>query len=228
MSHELYTSLSGACAAWAQLDTVANNLANTRTTGFKADRLVFSDGGVGAGPLGRPYAMVAETVSDHSDGSLETDGVETHLAIQGRGFFVIDGGDLTRDGRFHIDQAQRLVTAEGLAVAGDSGPIVVPIGETITVGQDGTVAGSVTGQIGRILVVDGPARPIGAGRWRAEGPLMQADAKVVQGTLEQSNVDPLRAMVDLVQASRAFEMFQKAMQATDDLDGRLYSGGGGR
>ena len=60
---------------------------------------------------------------------------------------------------------------------------------------------------------------MGHGQWRAEGPTkpVNDDIKVLQGTLEKSNVDPIRAMVELMEASRYFESYQKAMQTTDEM-----------
>jgi flagellar basal-body rod protein FlgF len=230
MSRDLYTSLSGAAGAWTQIEMLAHNLANTNTTGFKASRLTFELGGPTDHPLGQVYAEQRGESVDQTDGALVPDGVPTHLALQGRGFFVVEDKGavlLTRDGRFQPGPDGTLVDGTGRRLLGVDGPIRVPEGETLTVLQDGTVQGSESGELGRLRIETGQnVRPIGDNYFVAEGTLVHAGAQVVQGSLEQSNVDPMRLMTELVQASRMFEAYQKAMQASDELDARLNQIGG--
>lgn len=229
MSRDVYSALSGALGAWRSLEQVANNLANTNTTAFKAERMAFEVDGPNAHPLGEAYAKARPATRDTRDGAVVTDGVSTHLALQGDGYFVVGTGDaqvLTRDGRFAVDAQRRIVDASGLPVMGEGGPLEVPEGETISIAQDGTVFGSASGELGKVKVVTAEVRAIGANRFTATGPLGRSDARMVQGALEASNVDPMGAMVELVQASRYFEAFQKAMQASDELDSRLNQLGG--
>lgn len=230
MSRDIYSSLSGAMASWTQLETLANDLANAQTTGFKGGRVVFELAGPNSHPLGRAYAATTAVEDDLRDGAIVPDGISTHFALQGQGFFALEQADgaplLTRDGRFSLDVDGRLVGAGGLPVLGQGGPIYVPEGETIRVDAEGIVYGSASGEIGQLRVVDGDVRRLGANTWSVEGELVPTDARVVQGSLEKSNVDPLVAMVSLVEASRSFEAFQKAMQASDELDERLNRSGG--
>lgn len=229
MSHDLYSSLSGAVGAWQSLELVANNLANVDTTGFKGQRLAFDLTGPSTHPLGQAYALARAPARDERDGALMRDDVSTHLALQGKGYFVVQGPDgqaLTRDGRFTISSEGLLVDQQGSPVLGSGGPIEVPEGETLTVSTEGRVVASKSGELDRLQVVTGPVEATGSNRFRATGALQPGDAKVVQGALESSNVDPLGAMVELVQSSRYFEVFQKAMQASDELDNRLNQIGG--
>jgi flagellar basal-body rod protein FlgF len=230
VSRDLYPALSGALGAWRSLEQVANNLANASTTGFKAQRSTFSLTGPPRHPLGQAYAEIRPAAVDERDGAVVPDGVPTHLALQGPGYFLVGGGEgavVTRDGRFTLDGARQLVDPSGLAVQGQAGPIVVPEGETFAVDADGTVTGSSSGELDRLRIVlpDG-LRAVGGNRFVAEGALRPGAAQVVQGALEGSNVDAVSAMVELVQASRYFEAFQKAMQASDELDARLNQSGG--
>ncbi|MEQ1567717.1 MAG: flagellar hook-basal body complex protein [Myxococcota bacterium] len=229
MSRDLYSSLSGAVGAWKSIELVANNLANVNTTGFKASRVPFELDGPDPHPLGQVYAKAREPSRDARDGAPIADGVPTHFALQGPGYFVVRSGAetvLTRDGRFGVSPDRQLIDATGGVVQGQGGPIEIPEGETITVQSDGKVIGSVSGELDQLSIVDAEVTALGSNRFRATGPVAQVAASVIQGALEGSNVDPLGAMVELVQASRYFEMFQKAMTASDELDARLNQIGG--
>jgi flagellar basal-body rod protein FlgF len=228
VSREIYVGLSGASAAWANYEIIANNVANASTTGFKATRSFHEVVGPSEHALGKVYAMNRGASFDPTDGSIVTDNVSTHLALRGSGFFVVDDGGsqlLTRDGRFSVNAQNLLVDAGGRPVQGDGGPIELPQGEVVRVGPDGTVfAGDQ--EVARLSVVDGAVEQVGLNGFRATGTLGSASAEVVQGALETSNVNAVAAMVELVQASRMFEAHQKAMQASDDLDARLNRFGG--
>jgi flagellar basal body rod protein FlgG len=230
VSREIYASLSGAVSAWTQLDVLSANVANVNTTGYKAARVLFESVGPTDHPLGESYAMPRGQTFDGRDGVLVQDGITSHLALQGNGFFAlldpIGGLVLTRDGRFGLDQLGRLTDSMGRPVMGESGPILLPEGESIRVAEDGSVYGSASGLLDRIQVVTGNVRPIGGNLLTLDGPIVSGDARVIQGALETSNVDPLAAMVDLIQSTRYIEAFQKAMQASDSLDERLNQSGG--
>jgi flagellar basal-body rod protein FlgF len=220
MGQDLYAALSGAYTSLRRLDTVSANLANTTTTGYKSQRLtVESTGAEGA------YARIAEGVRDMSDGAVQRTEHPTDVAIQGPGWLTVDHGDgvlLTRDGRLRPDADGTLLASNGRPVLGEHGVITVPPGETIRIEADGTVVGSQSGPIDRLRLVEATASPVGGNFWQPDGPVLeQTTARLVPGALEASNVDPMRAMVELVEASRTFEAFQKAMQTSDETDARL-------
>lgn len=230
MSTDIYASLSGANAAWTNLEVVSSNLANVSTTGFKASRIAFESMSPDRDRWAQAYATTTGETPDLRDGVFVQDGIPTHLALQGDGYFVVKDGDrtlFTRDGRFRIDEQRFLVDSMGRPILGDAGPIQVPEGETVRVTEDGTVYGSLTGELDRVQIGDAAVKPIGGNLFEPVGPMVRGTARMVQGGLEASNVDPLSAMVDLVQASRYFEAFQKAIQASDELDSRLNQTGGG-
>lgn len=214
MSRDIYAAYAGAKAAWRHLEVVSANVANANTQGYREERVSFSsDGGVvraGNGSFG------------NADGALQQDGVATHLALRGDGFFALADGSYTRDGAFRTDAAGQLVTAQGTAVLTEGGsPLVTEPGESILVGTDGTITGSSTGELGRLRLVrltDGA--PLGGNRWSASA-TSPASAVVVQGAREGANVDAMRCMVELIEASRAFEAQQKVMQTSDEARGRL-------
>mgnify|MGYP002010032610 CR=1 FL=1 len=226
MSHSIYPALSGAKVIWQQMEMVSNNLANVTSDGFKQHRMALTSKRVNPNALGNSYVKVAETVHDMRDGSLSTTGVDTHLAIRGRAFFMVQGEEgpvLQRSGNFKIDNEGRLINHRGQLVLGDGGPIEVPDRERMVIDKQGVVRTEEGGEVGRIKLVDAAVlSPIGNSQWRSEGPLVPIaeDVSVIQGSLEKSNVDPIKGMVELVEASRYFEAYQKTMQTSDELDAK--------
>ncbi len=239
MSRDIFPSLSGAIASARQIELVANNVANQSTVGFKAQRGTFEQVNRSFEPLANSYVKLSPGYPDLSDGPLIEDGGETHLALQGRGFLVVEGGEgqggqlLCRGGALRLDRDGFLVTDRGEKVLGESGPIQVPENEHITVDQAGKVSttrGDELAQL-RLVVPSGPpgsVEELGGTRWLARaGTRPATEVVVVQGALEGSNTNPVKEMVDLIQATRYFELYQKAMQTSDELDGRMYATGRG-
>jgi flagellar basal-body rod protein FlgF len=226
VSRSIYPALSGAKVAWKQMEMVSNNLANATSDGFKQHRMALTSKRVNENALGNSYVAVAETVHDMSDGTLESTGVDTHLALRGRGFFVVqtEGGQvLQRAGNFRMNSDGELVNQRGQPVLTDSGPLEIPDRERIVIDKQGVVRTEGGGELGRLRIVDAEAvSPLGNGQWRADGGTAPAEdtVQVLQGALEKSNADPIRGMIELVEASRYFEAYQKAMRTSDELDGR--------
>ena len=213
-----------------QLDVVANNLSNASTTGFKASRTTFRVEGPDGHELGKSYA-ITDSVSPYTiDGPLIGTDNPLDLALQGDGYFTIQTGAerlLTRDGHFTLGEDGVLRTANGDEVLGQSGSAIeIPPGETLSVSETGEVFGDKSGYIDTLSLVRGPARPTGGNTWTPAGPMEEAAPRVVQGALEGSNTNPMQAMVELIEASRYFEAYQKAMQASDHMDERLNRSGG--
>ncbi len=226
MSREIYITLSGACGAWAELERIGNDIANAQTAGYKSERLTYKSVGPTKGH--EVYSTLTGVAIDKTDGARIADGVDTHMALQGPGYFSVDDGKggvlLTRDGRFQRDSAGRLTDLHGKAVLGVNGPIVLPPGP-ITVGRDGTISG-VDGTVAKLRLLDGPTRGVGGSHWVATGAMTPSTATVEGGVIEASTVDAASSMVELIQAGRAFEAFQKAMQTSDEMDERLIRAGG--
>jgi flagellar basal-body rod protein FlgF len=225
MSRDIYSSLSGAKAAWLQMESLANNLSNTNTASFKEQRMTFKAAAVNAGPLGDSFVVADEVHYDMSDGPLKTTGDQNHLALKGPGFFMVQGEDgvlLQRAGNFQRDSDNMLVNDKGQLVLGDGGPIEISDNQDFIVSRDGAIRTTSGEEVGEIRVVEADAViPVGHSQWRAaEGVRTAQNVEVIQGALEGSNADPIRGMVELVEASRYFEAYQKAMQTSDSLDGR--------
>ena len=134
-----------------------------------------------------------------------------------------DGPILQRNGNFTINSEGQLVNNRGQAVMTEAGRLEIPDRERMIIDQDGIVRTDQGGEIGRLRLVDAEiVSPMGHGQWRAEDGTKPVgdDVKVLQGALEKSNVDPIRAMVELMEASRYFESYQKAMQTSDEIDAK--------
>jgi len=230
-----YVALSGLRARMAQLDRLAADIANVGTAGYKAERA-----GTVAAPrpdFGGVLDSAIDVASgaarlDFRSGALDATGRDLDVAIEGRGFFVVQspaGLRYTRNGHFERRGDGLLVTADGLPVLGTTGPITLGKG-TVSVEADGTLRldGTVAG---RLLVVDvadyGTLSREEAGRFRAAKPTAATPltAPLLRGgALEQSNVALPERMVQLTETARAFEALQRGIGVMlNDLDGRAIS-----
>lgn len=231
MLRGVYTAANGMIAHGAAEDVVANNLANQATPGFKR-----SEPTLGAFPwqvvqLAGPAAarsglgtgaMVDRTSLDWSPGELATGG-PTDVAIVGDGFFQVAGPGgqplYTRAGSFHVDRDGTLVDAFGRAVLGASGPIRLAPGDPVRIDQDGAVVsgGRVAGRLSVYTVPDGtPIEAVDGGAYRVDGTAAPVtEVKLLVGTVEASNVDPVRDMTLLLAVARSYEGSREALQAED-------------
>ncbi len=234
-----------------RVDTLANNLANAATTGFRQvlTRVAESapgppdaagPGEVDAAPPGPAAGEVAwlprrdlemTEILDPRPGPLRPTGRDTDIAVQGRGFLVVQDAQgeefYTRDGALQLDPGGRLITSTGSLVLGEGGPINAA-GGPISIARDGTV--NVGGQArGRLRLVDFEAPQelaprgdglLAAGADAVARPVEAGDATILQGHLEGSNVDPVRTLVDMIAAQRAFEIGTKVLQANDQMLGK--------
>lgn len=221
---DIYVALSGASAAWDGMSGIAQNLANSKTQGYREQRTSYELVGPPGGEL---YAGVGAVTYSNADGPLEMDQVPTHLALRGDGFFALEDGTYTRDGSFRVDGEGQLVTGDGVPVLGDGGAIQLEPGETFTVGPDGTLTASKSGALGAVKIVSlNQAEPLGGNRWGGiEGDALP-ETTIVQGAVEGSNADIMRGMIEMMEATRFFEAQQKAMQASDETRARLNRIGG--
>ena len=198
----------------ALLDVLSQNVANMRTTGYRAERLATDF---------RTGLLDDTPTLNLADGSLSTTGHPLDVAIRGPGFFVVDVDGqqmLTRNGQFHLDADQQLVDAAGHPVMGQAGPITlnhanVHIDAAGTITDNGDELDSL-----QIANVDKPSelREMGDGLYSFTGTDASAGqfiGRVQQGALEQSNVDPGEEMVRLMALTRHAQSVQRAIQAYD-------------
>ena len=127
-----------------------------------------------------------------------------------------------------MNEERQLVTRHGMLLLSDGGPVEVQLGDQLSVTDDGRLIGSQSGEFGRLLISTAPdISRAGRNLFTANGPTQVIEnPKVQQGAIEESNTDPLATMVELIQATRYFEAYQKAMQASDEADGKLLRQGG--
>jgi flagellar basal-body rod protein FlgF len=234
MDRSLYVAMSGAKETLQAQTANNHNLANANTSGFKADLSAFQSRAVqGPGFASRVYSTDASVGWDDTTGAMTATGQDLDVAIQGSGWFAVQGPDgteaYTRAGDLHVDAQGRLMTATGRAVMGDGGPISVPPYSAINVGRDGTVsivpAGqspSTTAAVGRIKLVNPPSNELKRGddglfrSTTGREAASDASVSVTSGVLESSNVNVADAMVKMIELSRRFELQVKAMRTAED------------
>jgi flagellar basal-body rod protein FlgF len=228
MDRMIYLSMSGAKATMQRQETLANNLANASTTGFRAELQAFRAVPVrGDGASTRVYALETTTGYDPTPGPMASTGRALDVAMQGNAWLAVQGLDgteaYTRMGSLQVDAEGTLKTSGGLTVLGDGGPIALPANSTPQIAADGTVSvkqanGGVT-SVGRLkLVTPEAALQRGDdGLFRAaDGDLpVDPNARVAEGTLEGSNVNPIENMVAMIAAARQFESQMKMLQTAE-------------
>lgn len=227
MDNPIYATLSRQVGLDRAMRVVANNLANLSTTGFRREGVVFGEWidrlAVDGGALAQTEALVR--VTDFGQGVLRATGGDFDLGIEGDGFFMVEtpsGPALTRAGAFVRSSTGEIVTPDGARLL-DAGaaPIVAPPGVSrITIAADGAMSGDgrPLAQIAVVSVPDNTALTrIANGRFKFDGPLAPAtDATIFQGSLEQSNVNPVRELTRMIEIQRAYEAGQSLLQSEDE------------
>ncbi len=227
----IYHAAAGMLPRMTQLDTVSNNLANVNTTGFKANRRYFrttlNNLLLQGGPHGEPIRLSEDKyylATDFSQGPLVETRNPLDIAINGSGFFVLETGDTesyTRNGNFTINSEGELVNHLNYRVMGEEGPITavgreVVIRETGEVFVDGRLAGTI-----RIVDFEEPyrLRRNGYGYFipvQGSEAIQAEQFGVMQGHLENSNVNPVAEMVRMIELNRSYESCQRAIHAQDE------------
>ena len=236
MDRMIFIAMSGAKEAMSAQAVNTNNLANAGTTGFRADfQTSLSQQVYGPGHPSRVYATAQDGGADLNKGSIISTGRELDMAINGDGWFAVQAADgseaYTRAGDFHIDSLGRLKNGAGHVIVGNKGPISIPQHAKINFGSDGTISIQPLGDtpetmvvLDRIKLVNPPLDQLQKGMdglMRLEnGQAAQADAKVniIAGSLEQSNVNSVAAMVKMIELARQYEAHIKLMRAAEDND----------
>ena len=215
-----------------QMDITANNLANVSTSGFKADDLVTSEAdhtGAHADADPRDIRFVRDigVMRDMRQGPIAMTGNPLDVAIQGDGFFEVEGpnGTLyTRDGAFSISADGHLVTSDGHNVLSSGGAAIVfdtSQSESPVITRDGaiTVAGTEVARLGVVNFANPQAMQKVGENLSSSGGQTPTDFEGVleQGALEGSNVNPVLEITRLVQISRAYESAARIVSGADDL-----------
>jgi flagellar basal-body rod protein FlgF len=227
MDRMIYLSMSGAKATMQRQDTLANNLANVSTVGFRAELQAFRAVPVqGSGASTRVYALESTPGYNNEAGSVSATGRNLDVAMKGNSWLAIQGLDgteaYTRAGSLDVSADGTLTTRNGLTVLGDGGPIQVPPNSEISIGSDGSVsAKGVNGKsntVGKLKLVtpEGPLQRGTDGLFRGDADLpADANARVQDGALEGSNVSAVETMVSMITAARQFEAQMKMLQTAE-------------
>ena len=240
MTRALYIGCTGMINEQKKLDIVANNIANAATAGYKAENVTsqsfedvlafkirdnseyYVDQPMGTMNLG---VRLGEVYTNYGQGSLRQTDNNYNVAIEGKGFFEIRKGDeirYTRDGSFKMDRDGYMIDADGNHVQGESGDIQVPLEASIYIDNYGGIFAD-GAYIDSIKLVDFEdydyLEKIGDTSYKpVDGAVMlEGTGTILQGFVEQSNVNGVSEMVDLIAITRAYEANQKIIQGEDSL-----------
>ena len=217
MQDSLYVALSSQIALERRLDTIADNVANASTIGFRATGVKFEDVVSGTGAKSVSFASSGKTYLSTAHGSMTETGNPFDFAIQGDAWFAIEtpaGTVMTRDGRFSMNENGELMSIEGYPVLDSGGaPIQLdPRNGPPKAGADGSLRqnDSLVGAIGLYNFDPGEnfVRYGNSGIVPARAPepvTDRSDVGVAQGFLEESNVNPVLEITRLIMVQRAFE-----------------------
>ncbi len=224
----LYILASGAERAKERLNVTTNNIANVNTPGFKKILMEEFSQHI-PNNKGDAYNLMVfprfkQTHVVLTQGALRKTGNPLDLALKGRGFFAVKVGNgevYTRNGHFFIDSNGKLVDQNGNPVLDISGKEIFLNGEMeVTVTKDGEVFQGGK-KVAVLKIVDFQSvKPLGNSYYQGMGNPTATDAEVLQGFLEDSNVNVVKEMVNLIEEQRRFEMYGNVIRAIDRMNGR--------
>jgi flagellar basal-body rod protein FlgF len=228
MADGIYISMCGAVARGEQLESIADNLANSQTPGFKASRPAFETFMAASGAQDKAYAAAVATSFDLRPGPTSRSGNPLDVLPDDGAFLAVQqpsgGVAYTRDGRLTLDADRRLVSGAGKPVLDTGGqPIIVPDDLTPSVDDRGRVnAGDIElGQLA-LLRLDGPVDRVGASLMAPApgGRAIPVDGSVRTGEVEMGNASALEATIAMVTAQRSYDSSMQAIQTYRQLDQR--------
>jgi flagellar basal-body rod protein FlgF len=252
MMEGLYIAASGGTKQLKKLDILSNNIANINTQGFKKDMLIYEEknppfqrfalSGLDTqfmNPFHRSdpavsYVQVKQSLTNYEQGSLTKTDNPLNVAIEGKGFFVVNtpnGERYTRNGNFHLDGSGQLVDQKGnMIMTRSDEPILIPFGtKQISINQDGSIFGGAEidqDPLGQLKIVN--FNNLHALKKEGEGfykntdtsikEILVNDAKVLQGFTENSNSNAIHEMTQMIETVRQLEAYQKIIQSIDEAD----------
>ncbi|MEW6006637.1 MAG: flagellar basal-body rod protein FlgF [bacterium] len=244
MERGIYFSAMGMNSLWGNIETIANNLANVETSGYKRDEMVFEEFGsfkinrlydeIIETPIGTsdpaPYVGelpkgvgIADIATIHTQGAIKETENPLDLAINGDGFFAVktpNGEMYTRNGAFTLDKDGFLATLSGNRVLSILNTPIQIQDANFTVTSDGTImVGSE--EIAKLKLVDfenkNNLNKIGDTLFKTDQMPQNAFSEVKQGFLEASNCEPVLEMVRMIEVQRLYEANQKVALTYDEL-----------
>lgn len=231
-----YTSVNAMKSLMNRQTVIANNMANSNTVGFKADMVSAKSQYLnGPGHDSRAMAVDRDMQADMNPGTIKQTGRPLDVALEGDAMFAVQGKDgleaYSRRGDFSIQASGAMITGDGYPVLGDNGPVTLPPVDRVDIGKDGTIffvpqGGDPTQpqELGKIKLVSMTGSAISKGpdalfRVAGDGALpVDENARVIPGTLEESNVNMTTALVDMIETSRAWETQARLLRMTEELD----------
>lgn len=244
MDYGLYMSAAGANVQARRMEAISHNLTNVDTPGFKSELAVVQarasrdmqqghdyPGSGSINNLGSGVNLI-ETVTNFEAGALKQTGATWDMAIDGSGFFMVEkDGDrlLTRAGNFGLSANGQLVTEQGFSVLSSDGtPMTINPALPWVLHEDGFLAQAGGGQyIGLVQPGSlGDLARAGENTFRPLAPVQPVPVdqrRVMHGFLEMSQVKPTRAMMEMIETSRAYEANIRLIQSQDQLTGSLLS-----
>ncbi|WP_227817438.1 flagellar basal-body rod protein FlgF [Nitrogeniibacter aestuarii] len=236
MDKLIYIAMTGAKHTLGQQAAVSHNLANADSTGFREEMHRFRSVDVTNSPLpSRAFVVDASVATNFSEGPIKFTGRTYDVAIQGRGFFAVQGADgaegYTRDGSFQLSPEGVLLTRSGRPVIGDGGPITIPPDNEIVIGKDGSISAiPATGDknavnvVGRLKLVNPDEATLERGEdglFRVAGGApapLDENVQVAGGYLEGSNVNVVDQMTNMISVQRQFEMQMQVLRRAESND----------
>jgi flagellar basal-body rod protein FlgF len=236
MDKLIYTAMTGAKHIFERQASVAHNLANAASTGYRAEEHRLRAVPVKSEALPtRAFAVDASVINDFGPGPMQQTGRSLDVAVHGQGWIALalpDGSEAyTRNGSLELSVNGVLQTRNGIPVQGDGGPISIPPDNEIEIGKDGIIslkpasgAQNTVTQIGTIKLVNPPEADLVRGadglfRLR-DGSTAAVDPGVAlsAGFLEGSNVNVVDQMVSMISLARQFEMQTKLLSTAEQDD----------
>lgn len=219
-----YVTLSRQAGLMREMQVVAQNIANISTSGFRREGVVFSEY-VKRQPGGPSLSMANGNARniDLSQAGVSPTGGAFDFAIQGEGFFLVetpDGERLTRAGAFTPSAEGELVTPDGYRLLDQGGaPVFVPPGTQVALAQDGSLSanGVPLTRIGLWQPTDPLTLQHQAGTlFAADGVEPAEGGSILQGFLEDSNVEPVTEIARMIEVQRAYELGQSFLDREDE------------
>ena len=236
MDRLVNTALTAMRGAMARQASIANNLANANTVGFRAE-IANAETRWIQGDSFDTRAQAAEQVSaaDMAQGAVTETGNPLDVALNGDALLAVQATDgseaYTRRGDLKVSDSGLLTTGAGLPVLGEGGPVILPQMDSVSIAQDGSIWGVPQGgdpanpqQVDKLKLVNASGSSVAKGNdglfREVNGGALPSDplATVTSGSLEGSNVNSTQALIDMIEASRAWETQVKMIDTAKQLD----------
>jgi flagellar basal-body rod protein FlgF len=233
MDRGLYVAMTGAKQIMQAQAVNNHNIANSSTTGFRADGVAFTSEPIyGPGYASRVNAVAGDAGTDFSSGVLMSTNRPLDVAVNGKGFIAVRGADgqeaYTRAGDLQVTALGAVITSTGFPVLSESGPLTVPPSTQVTIGTDGTVSvvplglsAAAQSQVDRIKLVNPSTKDLQKGsdgllRLKSGGKAKTDETvTIASGELESSNVNAAQSLVNMIELQRLYELQIKSINSTD-------------